>query len=278
VTSVEFVITTGELDKLHIFTHGMRLMLLSYANAPIKVRDNIVAAHDRAWNRIARAGAWFDGKTRIAIAAETRHASKCALCSRRKKTVSPLNIDGKHDGLGALAERLVEPIHRIVTDSGRLARGWFDSVVASGVRDTEFVEIVGVVATVVTIDTFCRAIGAPLHALPTPVSGKPHYRRPRTAHQRGEAWVPMIHPKDLVGELDTAEEQSLAAYWGGVPSNIRRALSLVPEEAYEWFRLVEVQYLPGKAMRDFSNEYRAITHAQIELIAGRVSVLNQCFY
>jgi hypothetical protein len=42
----------------------------------------------------------------------------------------------------------------------------------------------------------------------------------------------MIHPKDLEGELDTVEEQSLASYWAGVRSNIRRALSLAPEEAY----------------------------------------------
>jgi hypothetical protein len=88
----------------------------------------------------------------------------------------------------------------------------------------------------------------------------------------------MIHPKDLEGELETPEEQKLATYWGGVLANIRRALSLVPEEAYAWFQLVETQYLPGRWMRDFANEYRAITHAQIELIAGRVSVLNQCFY
>jgi hypothetical protein len=253
-------------------------MSISYTNAPVQVRNDIVAAHDHAWKRIARAGAWFDGKTRLAIAAETRHASKCALCSRRKDAVSPYGISGRHDGLGTLPERLVDQIHRIVTDPGRLTRAWFERVMASGTRDTEYVEIVGVVATVVTIDTFCRAIGAPLHALPEAESGKPHCRRPRTARQRGEAWVPMIHPQDLEDGLDTAEEQTLATYWGGVPSNIRRALSLVPEEAYEWFRLVEVQYLPGKAMRDFANEYRAITHAQIELIAGRVSVLNQCFY
>ena len=88
----------------------------------------------------------------------------------------------------------------------------------------------------------------------------------------------MIHPKDLEGELDTEEERVLAKYWGGVLANIRRALSLAPEEAYAWFQLVETQYLLGKWMRDFANEYRAITHAQIELIAGRVSVLNQCFY
>jgi|SRR5271165_1706987 len=253
-------------------------MSISYTNAPVQVRDDIVAAHDRAWKRMARAGAWFDGKTRVAIAAETRHASRCALCSRRKEAVSPYSIDGRHDGLGTLPERLIDQIHRIVTDPGRLTRSWFESVMAAGTRDTEYVEIVGVVATVVTIDTFCRAAGASLHPLPAPESGTPHYRRPRTARQHGEAWVAMIHPKDLEGELDTAEEQSLATYWGGVPANIRRALSLVPEEAYEWFRLVEVQYLPGRAMRDFANEYRAITHAQIELIAGRVSVLNQCFY
>ena len=253
-------------------------MSISYTNAPVQVRDDIVAAHDRAWKRMARAGAWFDGETRVAIAAETRHASRCALCSRRKEAVSPYSIDGRHDGLGTLPERLIDQIHRVVTDPGRLTRSWFESVMAAGTRDTEYVEIVGVVATVVTIDTFCRAAGASLHPLPAPESGTPHYRRPRTARQHGEAWVAMIHPKDLEGELDTAEEQSLATYWGGVPANIRRALSLVPEEAYEWFRLVEVQYLPGRTMRDFANEYRAITHAQIELIAGRVSVLNQCFY
>ena len=31
-------------------------------------------------------------------------------------------------------------------------------------------------------------------------------------------------------------------------------------------------------MRDFGREYRAITHAQIELLAGRISAINQCVY
>jgi hypothetical protein len=148
-------------------------MSISYTNAPVEVRDDVIAAHGRAWNRIARPGAWFDGKTRVAIAAETRQASKCALCSRRKEALSPYSIDGRHDGLGTLSERLIEQVHRIVTDPGRLTRGWFDSLIASGMRDTEFVETVGVVATVVTIDTFCRAIGAPVHPLPTPEDGEP---------------------------------------------------------------------------------------------------------
>jgi hypothetical protein len=252
--------------------------VITYSNASAAVRADILAAHKVAWDRIARAGTWFDGATRIAIAAETRHAAQCPLCRRRKQALSPSAIAGQHDSLKALPEPIVEQIHAIVSDPGRLTRRWFDGIIASGTSDAEYVEIVGVIATVVSIDTFCRAIGLALHPLPPPVPGAPHLRRPRTAHQRGEAWVPMIHPQDLEGDLDTEEEKILGKYWGGISANIRRALSLVPEEAYAWFQLVETQYLPGKWMRDFANEYRAITHAQIELIAGRVSVLNQCFY
>jgi hypothetical protein len=253
-------------------------MTISYAHSPSPVREDIAAAHVRAWARIAGPGTWFDGAKRVAIAAETRQAAHCSLCAQRKRALSPYGIDGQHDSRGVLPARMIEQIHRIATDPGRLTRSWFESIVAAGTPDTEYVETVGVVVTVVSIDTFCRAIGIPPHALPQPVSGEPIRRRPRTAQQRGEAWVPMIHPKDLEGELETPEERKLAAYWGGVLANIRRALSLVPEEAYAWFQLVETQYLPGKWMRDFANEYRAITHVQIELIAGRVSVLNQCFY
>lgn len=252
--------------------------MISYAAASIPVRPDIVEAHRKAWGRLGRPGAWLDGATRLAVAAETRHVSQCAFCNRRKEALLPASVSGRHENLGQLTERVVEQIHSIVSDPGRLTRRWFEAVLASGTSDAEYVEIVGVVVTVVSIDTFCRAIGAPVHPLPQPEAGVPHRRRPKTAHQRGEAWVPMIHPKDLEGELETEEERVLADYWAGVSANIRRALSLVPEEAFAWFELVETQYLQGRWMRDFANEYRAITHAQIELIAGRVSVLNQCFY
>lgn len=253
-------------------------MSISYRHAPVQVRPDLVEAHNVAWSRIARPGTWFDGATRVAIAAESRNALQCSLCRQRKAALSPYAIQGRHDTLGVLPERMVDPIHRVVTDPGRLTRAWYEQTLNTGITDGEYVELVGVTVTTVSIDAFCRGIGVPPNPLPQPVAGDPHRRRPRTAHQRGEAWVPLIHPKDLEGTLDTPEEKVLADYWRGTLANIRRALSLVPEEAYAWFMLAEVQYLPGKWMRDFSREFRAITHAQIELIAGRVSVLGGCFY
>jgi hypothetical protein len=37
-------------------------------------------------------------------------------------------------------------------------------------------------------------------------------------------------------------------------------------------------YLRDEEIRDFDTEYRAISHAQIELIAARASSINACFY
>jgi hypothetical protein len=55
-------------------------------------------------------------------------------------------------------------------------------------------------------------------------------------------------------------------------------MSLVPAEVKGFFDLVTAQYLAPEMMRDFGNEFRAINHAQIELVAGRVSAINQCVY
>ena len=60
--------------------------------------------------------------------------------------------------------------------------------------------------------------------------------------------------------------------------NIHRALSLVPAEVAGFFDLDAAHYLPDGVLRDFGTEYRALTHAQIEFLAARVSAINQCFY
>jgi len=251
------------------FLRGIDMSEISYSSAPIAVRNDIVEAHRRAWQRIAKPGTWWAGQKRVAIAAEARNARKCTLCMERKAALSPHAMEGRHDSLGDLPENAVEVIHRVVTDPGRLSKDWFEGVLTSGVEDTQYVEIIGVVVTVVSIDSFCRGIGVPRHPLPEPVEGQPSQHRPKGAKLEG-AWVPMIPQGKAKGsEADLYKE-------GRCP-NVGRALSLVPNEVRGLKDLMAAQYVPINQVIDVRVE-RSISRAQMELIAGKVSALNQCFY
>lgn len=242
-----------------------------YRAAPIAIRKDLAAAHARAWARIGCPGAWWDGAERVAIAAEARHALTCGLCRRRKKALSPAAIEGAHDSLGALPESVVEVVHRVRTDPGRLSERWFCGVLSGGLSEERYVEIVSLVAHVVAIDTMGRGLGLDPLPLPQPEPGATSCHRPAGARPGG-AWVPWLEPANL-GEAEAD------LYPTGRPAaNIMKAMSLVPDEVRSFFDLVSHQYLPPLAMRDFAREYRAISHAQIELLAARVSALNQCLY
>lgn len=245
---------------------------LNYASSPVPIRKDLEASHRRAWKRIAEPGTWLTGARRIAIAAETRNAPDCALCRERKDALSPYSVEGSHDSLGDLPDDTVEVIHRISSDPGRLMERWYREILDGGMADTEYVETVGVVVTMVSVDTFARSVGMTPPPLPEAVAGEPTRHRPVGA-RHGGAWVPWVTAEDR-----GPEEHAAGLYADGPAANIRRALSLVPAEAVGFFDLVGNQYLAGPQMRDFSREFRAITHGQIELIAARISALNQCLY
>ena len=250
---------------------------ISYNDTPYTVREDLTAAHRRAWQRLAEPGTWFSGADRVAIMAESRHAMSCELCQQRKAALSPHTVEGVHDSLGHehlehLSETMIEIIHRIRTDPGRLTKAWYDGVCAdNGIGDTHYVEIVGVVASTVAIDTFARGIGSALLPLPEPVAGEPTRYRPPSA-RLDKSWVPTIPPDEATG--------TDAELYAGRPvvAHIYQAMSLVPAEVKGFFDIVNAQYLAAHEMRDFEHEFRAINHAQIELVAGRVSALNQCVY
>ncbi|MYF85779.1 MAG: hypothetical protein F4178_04635 [Rhodospirillaceae bacterium] len=113
-------------------------------------------------------------------------------------------------------------------------------------------------------------MGLPRHALPAPAPGEPRRRRPAGAKD-GLAWMPTVAPEDVT--------QAEAGMYDGLAAvNIHRALSLVPAEVVGFFDLDAEHYLPDAQLRDFGTEYRALTHAQIEFLAARVSAINQCVY
>ena len=242
-----------------------------FDDAPVPVRADIQTALAAVWARIGQPGSWLTAEQRVAIAAETRHAKACALCAEIKDALSPYGVAGEHDHLGALPDIWVDVVHRIVADPGRLAKHWYDQMVPNGLSETEYVELVGVVVSTTGIDTFCRGIGIQAPALPMPEAGAPTPDLPEHLN-RTLAWVPT---------LDTKHEGPLQAefYAGpGDAAHVRRALTSVPATARSFWEMGFALYMDSQQMRDLTTEYRAISHAQIELVDGRVSAINQCVY
>jgi alkylhydroperoxidase family enzyme len=242
---------------------------ISYDSAALPVRPDLPAVHRRAWRRIAAPGNWWTGAERVAIAAEARNAKGCRLCTERREALSPNAVSGEHDAVAPLPSVAVEVIHRVTIDHGRLSRAWFEKTLAAGLDDAHYVELVGVVVTLVSIDSFCRGLGVPPHPLPEPLPGEPSRYRPAGALAE-DAWVPMI--SFLRAKGDEAD------LYGGKPTgNVLRALSLVPDEVRTLTDLSSAQYFSIEQMLDLSAG-RSLDRSQIELIAGRVSALNECFY
>jgi alkylhydroperoxidase family enzyme len=243
---------------------------LDYDAAGVPVGEDLREAHRLLWRHLAGPGTWWDGAQRIAIAAESRHATACALCRRRKGALSPASVAGEHDTLGALPAAVVDVTHRVRTDPGRLSRAWFDGVMASGLDAPAYVEAIGVVTLLSGADFFARALGIPVSPLPAPRPGAPSRHLPASARP-GEAWVPMIAPEDATGPE--------AGLYGDAPlvPNIMRALSLVPDEVRALGRSSAAHYLPIAAIGD-PTVRRALDRMQMELVAARVSALNECFY
>ncbi len=234
------------------------------------MRPALAYERERAWHRLASAGTWFSGEQRLAIAAESRRAVQCKLCRTRKEALSPYQVDGAHDSLGQIDPPLVEVVHRVTTDAGRVTRRWIESLLERGLPDTHYVEAIGIVAVITALDTFDRALDLPQRPLPAPIAGAPIRSRPPGA-QRNLAWVPTVAP-------DALTPTDLNAFSVHGDKNIHRALSLVPQEVLTFFDLDVELYLKDQQIRDFDHEFRALSHAQMELVAGRVSSLNGCYY
>ena len=241
------------------------------------MRADLSQAQTVAWERLANPGVWWTSAARVAIAAESRHALGCPLCRARAAALSPFSHAGTHARLESeLPDAAIEAIHRIRTDSGRVGEAWFLRLREAGLAEEAYVELVSVVAVVTAIDTSRRAAGLPTLNLPTAQPGAPLQRRPSGARP-GLGWVATLAPQDR-----SSDDPDL---YGDDPgprrrpgANIQQALSLVPQAMIHWWDLLETMYQTSRQMRDFGTEHRAISHAQIELLAARVAVLNRCEY
>lgn len=245
---------------------------IDYGNARYPVRSSFAAGHNRYWQRLAAPGAWFSGAERVAIAKEVRQARSCKLCSQRKVALSPYQVDGAHDVASELSATIVEVIHRVSTDSARLTRAWFDGIVQQGLSAEQYVEIIGTLVEIFSIDEFCRALDIPFNDLPAPQAGEPSKYRPANIREDGDgAWVPM-----LPNVVDSGPESDL---WQGRTGYVIRALSLVPNEVRYMLDLLAVHYVDNTQIWNVKDAPRdTLSRTQMEVVAARVSALNGCFY
>ena len=157
------------------------------------------------------------------------------------------------DGSGALPITAAGAARTIYADITSTSRDWVESLVEAGLPMPAFVEIIGIVSRLSAVDEFTRALGVPLEPLPEPGPGEPA-RLPTPQARPGRLWVPTV----------------------GVMS-ITNALSLVPAESAAQEKIHGPLYMSYEQMADDAFE-RELNRAQMELVAARVSAINECFY
>ena len=230
--------------------------------------DTTRSALEAQWPGIGRAGDWWTGAERVAIVAEARAASDCALCAERKAALSPYAVSGEHAAADALPAVAVDAVHRIVTDPGRLSSRWFEE--REGLEAAQIVELGGIVSTSTIADTLARALDRAQLPLPDVHPGEPARKLPAGLEIRG-AWAPMVAPERAEGPIeamyDTVRERA------GFVFNVVRALSSAPSAWSLFLQTFLPNYLTSGPMPE-----GGLSRVQVELLASTTSAYNDCFY
>lgn len=150
-------------------------------------------------------------------------------------------------------EQIADLAHTLYQDPAQVG---YDLVrtAADVASDAAAVETIGLVSMLSAVDGVHRALGVDFEPLPQPISGKPTGNITKRLKRRG-THVPM--PR------------------GAIPS----ALDLVPDVASVWVASFGPLYMTGEQMgyMDFVRT-PGLNRAQIELIAAKTSLINECFY
>ncbi len=222
--------------------------VFDYATAPHPVRDDIRAAHAAFWERLAGPGSWWSGAQRLALAEEARRTWPL-----RREPPWLRALPEPEDGVVPAIAR--EAVRAIALDAHGIDRDaclrW-----CRALGDAATVELVAIAVQTIAVDAFAEALGCESEPFPSARGGEPDRRRPGG-----------------LGDIG-AHVDCLLDYTG---PNVGRALSLAPDDNATFFGLVGSMY----AVRDFLElvwKDRPLARPQVELVAARVSAINECFY
>ena len=237
-----------------------------YADSRYPVSPTIEALHVDEMQSYARSGTWGTAAQRTAIAVTARIA-------QYEQGLQESVDAGKLTAQAKLPDAAVRLARAVAVDSQNIDRQFCQDIQAQGVSEGAYVEIVALVSRLSNIDVFARGLGIPPRKLLEPANETlPSFERPAEAVDEGffTASVPSAPAGGALAE---------SLYGESPAGNIFRAVSLVPDEARRVMSLVSQQYFGAEHLLDFhAASDHALSRAQIELVATKVSEQNLCFY
>lgn len=217
------------------------------------MRPEIESLVDELLQHWSRPGASLTARQRTALVDVVRAA-------RVAPGLPPWESPRDHAGLLpadlSIDDALVDAAWKISMHPGTLTREWYAAVLANGVEPSTYVEVVGVVSMANALEHLCNAVGSFAPPLLTPNDGPTGGST--VSGRISSHWVPTIE-SDL--------------------PNVRTALSVSPGEMAMQGNVLDAFYVPGGALAlDLDAKVWSLERTQLELVAARVSTLNECFY
>ena len=209
------------------------------------VRPDLAEAHAASLAHIASPGCCFTGAERLRIAEIAREAF--------------LERDPSPPWVKPFEKPEHNVAYRLARHAGTLTEGWYRALLAEGLTELEWVEVVGIVVAVIPVVAFARAAGVSPPADCSPGDAVPTGARAPELVSAELNWVPVAAPAD----------QQAA---------VLQALSALPTEWSNLWQLAAAQYMTSDQMADPAWNRGTLSRPQMELVAGRISKLRECFY
>lgn len=141
-----------------------------------------------------------------------------------------------------------------------ITREWLAGLEAEGLTLAEYVEVLGIVSQLRAIDTFEFGVGRPVRPLPEPTAEGPSPAIVPDATING-GWVPTVGPAYPPSVLSSVAAENEAAM-----EDIHGILYLAPTAG------------DGYTMGNMTVVRDGLNRTQMEFVAARTSLVNDCFF
>jgi hypothetical protein len=211
-----------------------------------QVRTDLASAHARSLEHVRTAGATLSAARRVEIA-------RCA-------QAASLDPDPPPPWARPFGDPHMDVAFRVARHAGTVTESWYRQILDEGMSPLEWVEVVSIVCAIVPPTAFARAVGSPV-----PEIGEPLDDAPVTGHVADEIvdatlnWVPVAAPADQ-------------------RASVVQALSALPDEFDNLWQLAAAQYMSDTQMADPAWNRGTLSRPQMELVAGRISKIRECFF